>query len=416
MKAKTLIFILATLLIVSGGIFLAQKCFAAEETAVGGDKEEIDTLNREIEARKDKIKQLEDAIAQHQKTIEQKQLEAVSLKNQISILDNRVAQTETDVNLTREKISEAQLEIEALDLTIKEKQKTIDKQKKIIATIVRNINAQDQKTYLEILLTSKNFADFYDQVKYLESVYADLGRSVKALRLANEELNSKKEQVDNRRQLYENLKKELENKQVDLQEQVGLKQNLLAETKSSEKRYTTLLASLRQQYQSVESEIKTYENRVRQKLEATNKFSGIEQVGGGDFAWPVPSHYLTAIFHDPDYPFRNVFEHSAIDIRAAQGTPVRAAAAGYVAQAKKCSTASCYSYVLIVHSGNISSVYGHLSGIIVEQDQFVGKGDIIGYSGGTPGTVGAGPFVTGPHLHFEIRLNGIPVDPMGYLE
>ncbi|PIT88779.1 MAG: hypothetical protein COU29_00145 [Candidatus Magasanikbacteria bacterium CG10_big_fil_rev_8_21_14_0_10_36_32] len=395
-------------------VVIARPNFVIAQTGeIGGTKEDIDDLNKQISEKKDKIKQLEETMGKYQKNIEQKRVEAVSLKNQLSIIDNKIAKTEVDIKVTKEKIDQAQLEIEALTLTIGEKEKILNRQKAIVSTIVRNIHAEDQKNYMEILLTNDSFADFYNQVKYLENVYTDLGRSVKKMRVAKEDLVDKKTQVASRKKIYEDLKVELDNKRQDYLDNANNKQSLLVKTHSSELQYRTLLESLKKQYQVIEGEVRTYEEQVRVKLAEMDKFNNLGSVG--NMSWPVYSRYITSIFHDPDYPYRRVFEHSGIDIRAAQGTPIKAAAAGYVARAKRCSTASCYSYVLLVHTGGVSTLYGHMSGIEVTEDQFVARGDIIGYSGGTPGTVGAGPFVTGPHLHFETRLNGIPVNPMNYL-
>lgn len=405
-KVKYLIFILFLI----GGIAYAVSFAYSQES--GGNKEEIEQLNKEIAARKDKIKQLEETINKYKKNVEQKQLEGVSLRNQMGILDSRLEKISIDIELTREKIKNVELEIEALELSIQDKEAIITKQKAIITKIIQNLHANDQKNYLEILLTNNSFSEFYDQARYLENIYVDLGHSVKSLRLAKEDLDNKKQQADNRRLSYEDLKKELEGKKADLNDQYGVKQNLLVQTKASEAQFQTLLSSLRKEYQIIEGEVRSYEDQVRRKLESQDK---IQPDGEILLSWPTPSRYITAYFYDPEYPYRQVFEHNAIDIRAAQGTPIKAATSGYVGRARTCTTASCYSYVLLIHTSNISTVYGHMSKIIVSEDSFVNRGDIIGYSGGTPGTVGAGPFVTGPHLHFEVRKNGIPVNPVNYL-
>ena len=373
---------------------------------------EIDTLNKQIEERKKTIQQLEDTINQYKKNIEQKQTEASSLKNQLGILDNHTAQLEAELDLTREQIKSTELQIDSLKLAIKQKESTISKQKKIVTTLIQHLNAEGNKQYIEILLTNNNFSDFFDKVKYLEKTYIELGSSVKALRIAKTELDASKKQVEDKKANLLALKETLDNKKKDLVDQANIKTNLLVQTKSSELKYRTLVDSLKRQYQATENELSSYEQQIKKKLEAQNK---IADSGSVLFFWPVLSHYITAGFEDPEYPFRNVFAHKAIDIRASQGSPVKAAAAGYIGRAKRCTVSSCYSYVLIVHTGSLSSVYGHLSKITVSEEQFVNRGDIIGYSGGTPGTAGAGPFVTGPHLHFEVRSNGIPVNPMGYL-
>lgn len=404
-------FLLLFLILIVG--LSIQPVFVFSEN-IGGNKSEIDILNAKISEKKSKIKQIEQSIVEYKDKVKEKQLEAKSLANQMAIIDNRLVQVELDIEATQEKIDSLIFEIEVLELTIEDKEKIIVKQKGMLAEFIRQIYQNDDKNYIEIAASYENFSDFYNKIQYLQSVERDLGASVKSIKATKVELEEKKVLTEDRKDSYEKLKQELDNKKKDLDEQSFFKQDLLTQTKSSELKYNTLLNSLKLQYQQIEAETAAIEREVRRKLEEQNKLSNIS----GDstkLSWPTQSRYVTSYFHDPDYPYRHIFEHSGIDIRAGQGTALRAAGSGYVARAKHCSSSSCYSYVMIVHSSGISTVYGHMSGITVSEDQFVTRGDVIGYSGGTPGTVGAGPFVTGAHLHFEVRKDGIPANPLNYL-
>ena len=388
--------------------------FSVQE--VGGNVEEIDLLQKQINEKKQRIAQLEQSIADFKKKIQEKHLEAVSLSNQIGILDTRVAEINTDIRATQEKLDVLQLEISRTELAMTQKEQQIKRQKSIVSELVRSLHEQDEKNYIEIAASHDNFSDFYNQLHYTKTVEEDLGRTMRGLRLAKEELEIQKKDLEGQKTNFVAVQTDLKNKKQDLIEQTNGKQALLVQTSISQSKYNTLLSSLKQQYQQVENEVTSIERQVRKKLEKNKKITEKVSDTGGLFAWPAPSRYVTATFHDPSYPFRNVFEHSGMDIRASQGTPIRAAASGYVARAKKCTLASCYAYILIVHDGDVSTLYGHLSKVIVTEDQFVTRGEVIGYSGGTPGTAGAGPFVTGAHLHFEVRKNGIPVNPQPYLE
>ncbi|KKW42532.1 MAG: Peptidase M23B [Candidatus Magasanikbacteria bacterium GW2011_GWA2_56_11] len=390
--------------------------FVAWGEPTGGNKQEIDELNKQIEAKKKKIQEIEQAIADYKKKIEQARLESVSLGNQMAILDNRIAQVELDVAATLEKLAAAKLEIERLTLGIEDKTRVVERQKVILAELIRHLYQENNKKQIEILAAYDNFSDFYSRVQYLQKIETDLGSSAKTVRLARADLETKKSEVEAQRTAYENLNRELNQKKTELQGQINFKQKLLADTQSSELKYKTLVSSLKTQYQQIENEISGIEREVRRKLEEEQKKKPEQfDENSSALSWPTQSHRITAYFRDTSYPYRQIFEHNAIDIAAAHGTAVKAAASGYIARAKRCTTAACYSYVMIVHSGGISTVYGHLSRISADEDQFVTRGDIIGYSGATPGTVGAGPFTTGPHLHFEVRKNGIPVNPLNYL-
>src|SRR3989339_696480 len=153
---------------------------------------------------------------------------------------------------------------------------------------------------------------------------------------------------------------------------------------------------------------------VKTSLDKLNDLKKKLEFNDNGMIWPVPRNTITSYFHDPDYPFRNIFEHPAIDIRAGQGTVLKAAASGYVARVKE-GVGGSYGYIMLIHGDGLSTVYGHVSKIYVEEDEYIVQGQTIGLTGGLPGTPGSGALTTGPHLHFEVRLNGIPVNPLNYL-
>lgn len=131
-------------------------------------------------------------------------------------------------------------------------------------------------------------------------------------------------------------------------------------------------------------------------------------------AWPIiPKEGISAGFRDESYKQRFGFEHNAIDIPVPQGTKVRAPADGRVIAVNDLGYG--YSTLTILHDKGLETTYGHISEFLVSEGERVRKGDVIALSGGRPGTLGAGPFTTGPHLHFETRVYGEAVDPVFFL-
>lgn len=403
-----LIWILTILSLLFGtGVFSVERA----EAQTAGRASAVEDLQNKIKAKQDKIKEIEAQIETYKKNIAAKQQEALTLQNQLSILENRRAKIELDIEATTEAIAGLDLEIQTLELGILEKQERIEKDKALLAGLVRALARFEVRSPLEILLSEPSFSTFFNQMRYMQDVNRTIGDTVRMIENDKTALEEQKTAREQKRATLSKLKDDLEGKKDALQGATSAKANLLAQTAASEQKFRVLVTKLRREYQAIENEIVSLERDVRLQLERQHKLIPED---GMVFSWPVPSKYVTAEFHDPEYPYRYVFEHPGVDIRAGQGTPVTASASGYVARAKD-GGARGYSYVMLVHPEGFATVYGHLSRIAVAEDSFVSRGSVVGYSGATPGTAGAGPFTTGPHLHFEIRLNGIPVNPLNYL-
>lgn len=372
---------------------------------------EIEDLNQKIEDNKTKIENLKKAALEYaQKTEEYKGM-AASLKNQLGLLDNQMIKLELDIKTIQLQIDKAKLEIEAMNYKIKQQEDDIEKQKANIIEYIKQIARDDQKSYLEILILNESFSEFFNHLNYLEQIQADIQQAVDRLQLLKATIEVQKADIERSKNELEDLKIEYEIKESKLLDDQKAKELVLLETKTSEIQFQQLLTESRQKQNEIDSEILNLQNQVKSKLERLKK--GTTIASETLIIWPIDSKIITSYFHDPEYPFRYIYEHPAIDIRSKQGTQIKAPAEGYVARAKDAGFG--YSYIILIHDNGLSTVYGHVSAIYVKEDTYVNVGDVIGLTGGMPGTRGAGRMTTGPHLHFEVRLNGLPVNPLEYL-
>lgn len=371
-----------------------------------------DELQEKLKANRQAIEELQKKVQAYEEKIKAKRNEVLGIKNQLGELGDKIDQTKTELEIKRQEITETNLKIQETEETIKDKNLEIAKEQEKLAEFVRLLYQKGEKSYIEILLAHDAFSEFYDQVQYLKTIEGDLDIVLKKVKAVKEKMEMEKLRLEEERQSLEGLRAQLDDKQATLAENATAKNVLLEATQADESKFQQLLKEVRAEQAQINANIVSLERELRAKLAAKGDKT-LAELSGQGFIWPTDGRTVTSGFHDPDYPFRRYFEHPAIDIRASQGTSVRAIGSGYVATAH--DSGMGYSYISIIHADGLSSVYGHMSCILVKEDEYAVQGQVIGCSGATPGTPGAGRLTTGAHLHLEIRLNGIPVNPMDYL-
>ena len=303
-----------------------------------------------------------------------------------------------------------QLEIRSLDVQIQSQETRLLRQKGETAELIRSIHTADGVIPLEVLLTKKSLSVFFDRLEEEKRLSRDLEDSLNAVKNDKAALEEAKRGRSEKRTAVEVETKQLKKEELTLEAERNFKESLADATRLKQSEFERVVYELREQQQATSDEISSIESTLKEKLDVID-----EALARGDVLlnWPIdPSHGITAKFHDASYPFRNLFEHPGVDIRTPVGTAVKAAAGGYVAWNKQGKMYG--NYIMVVHPGNIATVYAHLSKFIAKPDTYVERGDILGLSGGMPGMPGAG-LSTGPHLHFEVRQNGIPINPQNFL-
>ena len=208
------------------------------------------------------------------------------------------------------------------------------------------------------------------------------------------------------------LATELETKQVELQQKVSEANALLASLESDINAYKSVYDQYEQQQQNVQSQIDKQVEDLRRQEEANKKNdpsydAGKDNGATGSMMWPCPScHTITSEFGWRYHPIYHTQKyHSGVDIGASYGASIVAADGGTVITA---GAVSGYGNCVVINHGNgITTLYGHMSSIAVSSGQKVSKGQTIGYVGSTGNS-------TGPHLHWEVTVNGVRQNPLNY--
>ena len=262
----------------------------------------------------------------------------------------------------------------------------------------------DKPDVVTVILESDGFADLLERAEFMERVSDQDGRIINDVRDAKEESVAAEKRLDGLEARQSEVTAIVAKRAAEIREiKDGLvsRQNGLQEVRADKHQTLVSVRSDRHELETNLASLEKEQAKIAARLAGVNvQPAGSVRHGSGRFIWPV-----NGTFTSP-FGYRWGRLHAGIDIAVPEGTPIRAADGGTVAIAGW--TGGYGNYTCINHGGGVSTCYGHQSRIAVSVGQSVSQGQVIGYSGNTGNS-------TGPHLHFEVRIGGNPVDPMGYL-
>jgi murein DD-endopeptidase MepM/ murein hydrolase activator NlpD len=267
------------------------------------------------------------------------------------------------------------------------------------------IYESDETSTIDVFLGSNSLQDAVDKVQYLNEIGDQDKRIAKQVAVAKAEIKIQRSQTKKLRGTVASETAVISARTAqtrDVRDQLQGAQNDLSSTK-----HQTLvdISKLTAEQQAEAGEIdalKAASASLTARIQAAqaNRGGSTSTPSSAGLVWPV-SGPVTSPFG-----WRWGRMHEGIDIGGGSGTPIHAAASGTIIY---CGWESGYGNLTVIdHGGNLATAYGHQSSIAVACGQHVSQGDVIGYVGSTGHS-------TGPHLHFEVRVNGSPVDPLGYL-
>lgn len=364
-----------------------------EAVDTGALSAQIESVRREREALIEEQRKL-------QVELDRVTAEGRNLGTAVKSLDTTRKKLASDIKVTQSRIASTDLNIKLLENNVNVAERQLSTHESAIETAIKTLSQYDSRSLLLDLVASTNFSDVWSDRAKLSELSGKLEEEIVNLRETKTALTLEKEKKEKAKEQALSLQRELSGQKVVVEESQKAKERLLAETKNKEALYQQLLAENLRRQKEFEEDLFRLESELKITLDPTL----IPAPRLGTLNWPLGNVFVTQRFGRTAGAARLYASgsHNGVDFRASQGTPVVAMAGGTVeGTGNTDEQKGCGSYgrwILIKHGNGLTSVYAHLSSSLVSAGQTVKMGDIIAYSGGTPGVFGSG-YSTGPHLH-----------------
>ena len=341
--------------------------------------------------------QLQEQIEQANQELSNTQSELSENLQEVEKLDEKISTSEAELQKLNEQVETLKASMKQIEDELNEVTEKYEKQKKVFEKRVVALYETGEIDYLDILLNSNSVSEFV-------SSYYVIAEITEADNELLNDIAEKKDTIALSKEKLENEKEELASL-VETQQRTS---KILQNTKTIRESYISKLSDEEKEKQAqIDEMTKQYEEVNRQILELAQQGLDTQYIGG-ELAWPVPGYTkITSKYGMRVHPITGQYKlHTGVDIGAPTGANFIAANDGIVV---KSEYNTAYGRMVIIdHGGGISTLYAHGSEFLVEVGQTVKRGDAVL-------KVGSSGYSTGPHAHFEVRINGVVTDPMPYI-
>ncbi len=356
-----------------------------------------------------RLKKIEQQIKSVKDEIENLQKKEIGYLETLHKIEKLLLDTEKELRTIERDLELSQKEIKQGEDELIHEKHILKERTVVLENRLRDIYKHRLTNYLEILLNSESFSDFLTRFRYLKNILSLDAEIVNDIRQQIKKIENKKISLENREEILSLLKEAVEKEKENIEFSIKARKSIIDKIDSQKEVYLESLKELEQSSQ----EIKNIIERIYQQQEEDSKKASQKEAPTvtlkpkkGILALPIQGKLISEYGRQKNTDFNTYTFNSGIDISAPLGQVVHAAGSGEVIY-----TGSIKGYgqiIIIDHGGRVTTLYAHLSRILIDIGDKVKKGQPIGQVGDSGG-------VSSTRLHFEVRVEGKPTDPMNWL-